>query len=133
MKAPLLALLICLGCTAALAEPCQAATTRVALATPAADPLAPCTTLASAATGGTRAAATLQKVAVRTPPAEAVAFIAPAAGGRSGGAASFGAAKAPEPAPQEPPAPDSRGRSLLLVGVALMAGIALRRYGAGRG
>ena len=132
MKAPLVALLICLGCTAALAEPCQAATPHVARATPAADSLAPCTTLAAAAAGGTLAAAPLQKVAVRTPPAEAVAFIAPAAGSRSGSAASFGTAKAP-PAPQEPPAPGSRGRSMLLVGVALMAGIALRRYGAGRG
>lgn len=132
MKATLVALPICLGCTAVLAEPCQAAATHVALATAAADPLPSCTTLASAAAGGTLAAAPLQKVAVRTPPPEAVGFIAPAAG-RTGGQAGFGAAKAPEPKPQEPPAPDSRGRSLVLVGVALMAGIALRRYGAGRG
>lgn len=136
MKASLLALLICIGCTTAWAEPCQAAATRVALGAPAGDALAPCTSsLASAAAGANIAAAPLQplqRVAVRTPPAETVAFIAPAAG-RSGAPPGFGAAKAPEPQPKDPPAPDSRGRSLLLVGVALMAGIALRRYGAGRG
>lgn len=135
MKATLVALLICIGCTTAWAEPCQAAATRVALGAPAGDALAPCTTLASAAAGANIAAAPLQplqRVAVRTPPAEAVAFIAPAAG-RSGSPPGFGAAKSPEPPPQDPPAPVSRGRSLLLVGVALMAGIALRRYGAGRG
>lgn len=132
MKAPLVALLICLGCTAAMAEPCQAAATRVALAAPAADSLAPCTALASAAATANIAAAPLQKkVAVRTSPPEAVGFIAPAAG-RSGTTSSFGP-HPPEPKPQEPPAPGSRGRSMLLVGVALMAGIALRRYGAGRG
>lgn len=144
MKALLVALLICLGCQVALAAPCQAVATRVAVATSAAPHPNPCKDLAQAATGAAGTPAPMQKVAVRAPAAEKAGFLAPSAGmpgapdaaaasSGSGSPADFaGAGTAPKP--KEPPAQGPRGRSsLLLVGVALMAGIALRRYGAGRG
>lgn len=137
MKALFAALLICLGGQAAAAAPCAGAA-QAADKPAVAQHLETCGELKLAAAP----TSTLQKVAVHAPvAAEAVGFIAPSPGravtvgshpARDAAPNPFNDSRS-VPQPQEPQPDGPRGRSLLLVGLALMAGIALRRYGADHG